>query len=159
MPATSEPHRAGTVVELRLPARLDRVHLARCLVVSVAQTSAAPFDDRRLDDLRLVVSEACTNAVEAQALVDRDGTPGVGRNHRADSILVRCTLLEDGVAIEVVDQGPGLPGPVMAWFEASPIVPPASGFGLYLMRTLADSCEIRSTPVGTTARLCFLGAA
>ncbi len=54
----------GEVVELEIPARAEFVALAR-LVVSAIAASDSTLADERIDDLKLAVSEACTNAIEA----------------------------------------------------------------------------------------------
>ncbi|MEO6628852.1 MAG: ATP-binding protein, partial [Aquihabitans sp.] len=53
------------VIELLLPARPEVVSVAR-LVVGAAVAIDPEFDEERGDDLRLAVSEACTNAIQAQ---------------------------------------------------------------------------------------------
>lgn len=96
-------------------------------------------------DLRLVVSEAATNAVEAQ------GSVGA-----RDRIVVRCQVAEDRVLVEVVDHGPGFDP------EAIPDLPDVetperlrheSGLGMALMERMADEVNVESGPDGTTVRL------
>ncbi len=53
------------VVELALPPRPEVVSVAR-LVVGALAAADPSFDDERGADLRLAVSEACTNAIQAQ---------------------------------------------------------------------------------------------
>jgi anti-sigma regulatory factor (Ser/Thr protein kinase) len=67
----------GEVVELEIPARPEFLALAR-LLVAAAVAGDPVFPEDRLDDLRLAVSEACTNAMEAQARAARTraGTNG-----------------------------------------------------------------------------------
>ena len=54
----------GQVVELEIPARPDFLEVAR-MVVTTAASIEPTFPDERINDLRLAVSEACTNAIEA----------------------------------------------------------------------------------------------
>jgi serine/threonine-protein kinase RsbW len=132
------------IVELEIPARPDHLALAR-LVVAAAASIEPSFRDERIDDLRIAVSEATTNAIEAHA--DLSGE---------DRIVIRCDLGEDRIEVEVRDRGPG--------FDPAEVVPPPDvsapnrleverGLGLPLMRVLTDEAEIRSSPDGTAVRL------
>jgi serine/threonine-protein kinase RsbW len=132
------------VVELEIPARADNHTLAR-LVVAAAASLEPTFRDERIDDLRIAVSEATTNAVESHADLTGD-----------DRIVIRCNLGEDRIEVEVRDQGPG--------FELDDVraAPDAQapdrldferGLGIPLMRVLADEAEIRSSDAGTAVRL------
>jgi serine/threonine-protein kinase RsbW len=132
------------VVELEIPARADYLSLAR-LVVAAAASLEPTFRDERIDDLRIAVSEATTNAVESHADLTGD-----------DRIVIRCNLGEDRIEVEVRDQGPG--------FELDDVraAPDAQapdrldferGLGIPLMRVLADEAEIRSSDAGTAVRL------
>jgi anti-sigma regulatory factor (Ser/Thr protein kinase) len=58
-------------VRLEIPARPEYLGLAR-QVVAAAAAIEATFRPDRIDDLRVVVSEATTNAIEAHADLDRD---------------------------------------------------------------------------------------
>ena len=84
------------VVELEIPARSAYLSLVR-LVVDAAVGSLAPgVGAARLDDLKIAVTEACSNAIEAHEAADADGP-----------VVVRCTVDDDQVTVEVVDRGRG----------------------------------------------------
>ena len=53
-------------IELRIPARAEYLSLVRAVVAAAASLDPR-LADSRIDDLRLVVSEATTNAIEAHA--------------------------------------------------------------------------------------------
>jgi hypothetical protein len=78
-------------VELEIPARSAYVSLTRQVVAAIAAVEPR-FRTERIDDLRVAVSEATTNAVEAHA--DEEGT---GR------IRIHCVLDVDGDRITVAD--------------------------------------------------------
>ena len=132
------------LVELAIPARAEYVGLVR-LVVSSLASERRDLDDDRVDDLKLAVSEACTNAVEA------NGSATIG-----ERVVVRC--LEDDETFEVTidDRGSG--------FDLAnlPVHPPVTdparleferGLGIPLIRALADDVEFRSSEKGTCVRL------
>jgi serine/threonine-protein kinase RsbW len=132
------------VVELEIPARPDFLSLAR-LVITGAATIEPTFSDDRIENLRVAVSEACTNAIEAHASAGHD-----------ERILIRCDLAEDRIEVAVTDHGGGFDP------AAVPVAPDAddperllfeSGLGIPLMRVLVDETEFQATPSGTMVRL------
>jgi serine/threonine-protein kinase RsbW len=133
-------------VELEIPARAVHLSLARQVVAAIAAVEPR-FRTERIDDLRLAVSEAVTNAVEAHT--DGDGS---GR------VSIRCDLDVDGdcITVEVRDHAGGFDP------DAVPVVPDPHaperldyehGLGIPLMRELADETEIHPTGSGTAVRL------
>jgi serine/threonine-protein kinase RsbW len=134
----------GEIVELEIPARIELLSLAR-LVITGAATIEPTFSDERIEDLRIAVSEACTNAIEAHL--------GSGA---ADRITIRCDLAEDRIEVEVTDRGAGFdPGAVEEVPDAEhpDRLEYESGLGIPLMRVLVDETEFRASPTGTAVRL------
>lgn len=131
-------------VRLEIPARPEYLGLARQVVAAAAAVEPR-FGDERIDDLRVAVSEATTNAIEAHADLDRD-----------ERIVIRCNLDDDRIEVEVVDRGSGFdPGGVEGMPEPED---PARlhrehGLGLPLIRVLADEAQISSGETGTAVRL------
>jgi serine/threonine-protein kinase RsbW len=135
---------AGEVIELEIPARAEFVALAR-LVVSAMASADSNLADERIDDLKLAVSEACTNAIEAH---DAAGT--------LERVLVRCRAGADALEVFVEDRGHG--------FDPSglPNHPPVTdpdrlkferGLGIPLIKALVDEVEFSPTGQGTSVRL------
>ncbi len=140
--------RPGEIV-LEIPASKEYVSLVRSVVVAAAEIEP-DMDNDRIEDLRVAVSEATTNAIEAHDL----------RGVR-DRIRIQCNLADDEVAVVVHDQGMGFePDDVPALPE--PDSPDRlnyeSGLGVHLMRMLADESEISSTEDGTDVRLVVYSA-
>lgn len=131
-------------VVLRVPARAEHLALVRLVVTGLAE-SFGHLADNRLDDLRLAVSEACANAVEAYGRLGRRGA----------QVVVRCRVAPGRVEVDVHDEAGGFdPGRL----EAHPPVETPErlhherGLGVPLMRELADA-EFVSEGGGTTVRL------
>lgn len=131
-------------VRLEIPARADYLGLARQVVAAAAAVEPR-FRDERIDDLRVAVSEATTNAIEAHADLDRD-----------ERIVIRCNLGADRIEVEVVDRGGGfdptdveeMPDP-----EDPARLEREHGLGLPLLQVLTDEAEIISGERGTAVRL------
>jgi serine/threonine-protein kinase RsbW len=132
------------VVELEIPAKAEYVGLVRSVVASVA-ADRRDLDDDRVADLKLAVSEACTNAIEAYHARPVE-----------ERVVVRC--FEDGERFEVRvdDRGAGFdPGTLPTH---PPVTDPSRlkferGLGIPLIRALVDEVEFSSSPAGTSVRM------
>lgn len=133
------------VVELAIPARPAYLSLVR-LVVDAAVGALTPgLGGARLDDLKLAVTEACSNAIEAHQAAQSDA-----------SVVIRCQMDEATVTVEVADRGGGFdPGGIANMPAATDPgrLSYESGLGIPLMRTLADRLSFTPAPNGTTVRL------
>ena len=132
------------MIELEIPARAEFVALAR-LVVSALASSDSSLADERIDDLKLAVSEACTNAIEAH---DAAGSQ--------ERVLVRCRAAEDALEVCVEDRGEGFDPAELP--DHPPVTDPdrlkfERGLGIPLIRALVDEVEFSSTGHGTAVRL------
>ena len=78
------------LVNLVIPAKTDFVSIARLAVSGIANRMGFSYDD--IEDLKLAVSEACTNAVDAHY------TEGEG------DIKVCCNIFSNRLEIEVAEQ-------------------------------------------------------
>ncbi len=135
--------KAGDVV-LEIPARAEYLELVRAVVAAAAHVDAGIHDDR-IEDLRLAVSEATTNAIRAHATLGSD-----------NRIEVRSNVDGDRIEVEVADRGPGFDP------ESIPDLPDAddpsrllweSGLGIPLMRQLTDESAWESDNEGSVVRL------
>ncbi len=134
----------GEVVELEIPARAEFVALAR-LVVSAIAASDSTLADERIDDLKLAVSEACTNAIEAHGAIDTD-----------ERVLVRCSADGGTVEVSIQDRGGGFDPAQLP--QHPPVTDPdrlkfERGLGIPLIRALVDEVEFTSSGSGTAVRL------
>ena len=135
---------AGEVIELEIPARAEFVALAR-LVVSALAASDSNLADERIDDLKLAVSEACTNAIEAHDAAGSD-----------ERVLVRCRAGEDALEVCVEDRGHGFDPAELP--DHPPVTDPdrlkfERGLGIPLIRALVDEVEFSSSGGGTAVRI------
>jgi serine/threonine-protein kinase RsbW len=127
-------HRRGTQpramvpssdVRLTLPARPENVAVIRHVLGAFAEALRLPPD--LVEDMRLAVTEACTNVVRHAY---HDGDPGP----------IDVVIRPNGDRLELIvsDQGQGLgPGADVA----------SPGLGLPLISALADSVELQELPI------------
>ncbi|HEV2069990.1 MAG TPA: ATP-binding protein [Acidimicrobiales bacterium] len=134
----------GELVRLEIPALPAFVGVARTVVAAIA-TSIPGIDDDRLEDLRIAVSEACTNAVEAHQAVGRD-----------QRVVLRCLLEQEVLQVSVEDSGNGFDP---AAVPPRPLVGDLGqlnserGWGLQLIRALVDDVTFEPTNEGTAVHL------
>ena len=116
---------ATELVRLDIPALPAFVGVARSVVTTVA-TTVEGIDDDRLEDLRLAVSEACTNAVDN----------GSGSARR---VVVRCAVEAGELTVRIEDAGDAFSEAAIA----------DRGFGLQLITALVDTVEFSRDGSGT----------
>ena len=139
-----EAEPVGEVIELEIPARAEFVALAR-LVVSALASSDSNLADERIDDLKLAVSEACTNAIEAH---DAAGS--------SEQVLVRCRAGAETLEVCVEDRGHGFDPAGLP--DHPPVTDPdrlkyERGLGIPLIKALVDEVQFNPTDEGTAVRL------
>lgn len=111
------------------------------LVLAAAETIAPPVSESRLEDLKLAVTEACTNAVKVHRV-----------EALSDPVVVSCHIESDRVRVEVRDRGPGFDPE-----ELDPLPDPEDperlryehGLGVQLITELADEVTFRAVQGGT----------
>ncbi len=134
--------------ELQIPPRPEYIAIVRLVVSSLALARRAVAEER-IDDLKLAVSEACTNAIEAHASIQS----------RAP-VIIRVTEAQERLEVEIADRGPGfLPD---ALPSHPPVTDPARlnferGLGIPLIKTLVDAAEFLPSDTGTTVRITLYG--
>jgi serine/threonine-protein kinase RsbW len=134
----------GRRVELEIPPRNDHLALVRLVVASVA-TMHHGLPDQRVDDLRLAVSEACANAMDALRPTGNDAPVRVGIELGDDEVAVTVTDQAGGFDPEALTAMPGATEPDRLRHER--------GLGIPLMRSLVDEVTFAATSDGTTVRL------
>ncbi len=108
------------VVELRVPCKAEWVALARLSVAAVA--SRLQFSIDEIEDVKLAVAEACTNAIQhAQG---------------SETIEITCEALSDGLRVSVRDYGLGTRAEAIRSRELDE--ERVGGLGVFLIRSLMD---------------------
>jgi len=121
-----------------MPGKPDYVGTVRMAVAHVA--SHAGFDIEAIDDIKVAVSEACTNII-CHSHTHADFT--------YDVIIERD---ERSLAITVKDSGIGFD--TEGYVEPVPGETRGSGMGIFILRALMDEVDIKSElGVGTNIRM------
>ena len=116
----------GRSVRLTIPARPEYITLGRLALTAIA--GVRPVSDETLYDLKLALTEACTNSVRHAY-----------ENGREGNVEIVYELQPDRLVIEVGDEGAGFE-PVEGNGHDGELE--EGGLGIEIIRALADEVEI-----------------
>lgn len=136
-------------LSFEIPARADFVSFARVVIAAAAELRS-DIGTERIEDLKLAVSEAVTNAINAHVRIGRQ-----------DRIQLECLFSDDEITVVIQDHGggfstgdvPRLPEP-----DHPDRLLHESGLGLHLMAMLTDESEVLSDEDGTDVKLVVYSA-
>jgi serine/threonine-protein kinase RsbW len=123
------------MVRLTIPAKAEFIGLGRLALSGLARLHPDPLSDELVADLKLALTEACTNAVRHAY----DGGDGI--------VEIKYELHPDRLVVEVADDGDGFdlePAPTTAGDDE--LV--EGGLGIAIIRALADELEISGREQG-----------
>lgn len=127
-------------VQLTVPAKADYISLGRLALTGLSQLR--PLSTEQLGDLKLALTEACSNSVRHAY---RDG--------RSGTVKIVYELLPDRIAVEVTDDGTGFhPGQLGGGGDDLS----EGGLGIAIIRALSDELELGDGENGTGSRLRFV---
>jgi serine/threonine-protein kinase RsbW len=118
---------AGRSVRLTIPAKPEYITLGRLALTALA--GVRPVSDETLYDLKLALTEACTNSVRHAYANGREG-----------SVEIVYELQPDRLVIEVGDEGAGFEP--AAGVNGHDDELEEGGLGIEIIRALADEVEI-----------------
>jgi serine/threonine-protein kinase RsbW len=132
--AVAESH----TVRLSIPAKAEYITLARLALSGLSRLR--PVDEETLGDLKLAVTEACTNSVRH------------GYSNGEGTVDVVYELQPDRLVVEVADDGPG--------FDAAGDRPDEDnlaegGLGIAIIKAVSDEFEAGERAKGRGSRLRF----
>jgi serine/threonine-protein kinase RsbW len=138
-PATTN---GGTqIVKLTIPAKAEYITLVRLALSGLSHLR--PLTEETLGDLKLAVTEACSNSVRHAY---RDGRQG--------SVDIVYELQSDRLIVEVCDEGDGFAA--RSDILAPEARPAEGGLGIAIIRELADELELGPRATGKGSRLRFV---
>ncbi len=133
--------RLSSAVRLTIPAKAEYITLCRLALTGLSRLRDLP--DETLADLKLALTEACSNSVR-HAYADDD----------AGVVEIVYELQPDRLVIEVADNGEGFDPAVAADAEAGDMT--EGGLGIAIIRSIADELEIGTREGGRGSRLRFV---
>jgi serine/threonine-protein kinase RsbW len=124
-------------IRLTIPAKAEYITLGRLALTGIARLRAEPMSQEALGDLKLALTEACTNSVRHAY----DGGEG--------NVEILYELHADKLVVEVADEGEGFEAPADV---ASPALNgnalSEGGLGIAIIKALVDELEIRERAQG-----------
>jgi serine/threonine-protein kinase RsbW len=126
-------------VELRIPAKAEYITLCRLALTGIARLR--PLADETLADLKLALTEACSNSVR-HAYRNGEG-----------HVAIRYELYPDRLVVEVTDDGEGF-DPAHRRDGEDELT--EGGLGIAIIRSIADELEIGTGAGGRGSRLRFV---
>jgi serine/threonine-protein kinase RsbW len=131
----------GRVVRLTIPAKAEYITLSRLALAGLSRVRE--FSDETLADLKLALTEACSNSVRHAY--------GDGEGH----VDISFELRDDRLIVEVADDGTGFE-PDMSASNGGKEELSEGGLGIAIIRSIADEVEIGVGPAGKGSRLRFV---
>lgn len=128
------------VVELKIPSLPEFVGVARLTLSGVASRMNFSYDD--IEDLKIALAEACTNAI--QHAYEENSSP--------KEVTIRYFMETNRLIVEVEDKGRGLD--LKKAHSTSADLGEEGGLGLFLIKALVDKLELQSDKkLGTKIRM------
>ncbi|HEX5470135.1 MAG TPA: ATP-binding protein [Gaiellaceae bacterium] len=127
------------LVALTIPARAEYVALCRLALTGLARTRE--LEPEVVADLKLALTEACSNSVRHAYEEGRDGL-----------VQISYHLDGDRIAVEVADDGAGFDPEVLRRAEEEL---DEGGLGIAIIRAVTDELDIGPNPAGAGSRLRF----
>jgi serine/threonine-protein kinase RsbW len=124
-----QPLQTGGVVELRIPNKAEWVAVARLAVAAVA--NRLPFSMEEIEDLKLAIAEACTNAIQHAV--------------NASSIEIVCEAFPDELRLTVRDHGNMSASEMLPQSQAD-FPESRANLGVFLIRSLMDEVKYTLDP-------------
>jgi serine/threonine-protein kinase RsbW len=131
----------ASVLRLKMPAKPEYLVLGRLVLTGLSRSH--PIDPDALSDLKLALTEACSNSI--RHAYERKG----------GGVEIQYELGEDFLAVEVLDEGPGFE-PSLATGDGDPEALDEGGLGLAIIRAVSDTAEIGRRADGRGSRLRFV---
>lgn len=112
-------------IKMEIASNPQYVSVVRLTTSGIANKIGFCLDD--IEDMKVAVSEACTNAI---------------KHSSDDKFTIIYTIFENGLTIEIVDSGKGYD--VNAIDKPNLKEPKESGLGLFIIQSLMDDVDIKS---------------
>jgi serine/threonine-protein kinase RsbW len=136
--STARSNGHARAVRLTIPAKAEYITLVRLALSGLSQLR--PLSEETLGDLKLAVTEACSNSVRHAYQDGREGAVEVVYELHPDRLVVEVS--DDGEGFTVADQAAAGAGALTE-----------GGLGIAIIRELADELELGPGASGKGSRL------
>ena len=126
-------------IRLTIPAKAEYITLGRLALTGLSRLR--PLGEETLADLKLALTEACSNSVRHAYEEGRDGI-----------VQISYQLTDDRIEVEVRDDGAGFDPAVL---ERAQRELDEGGLGIAIIRAVTDELDIGPNPNGGGSRLRF----
>jgi len=123
-------------IRLTIPAKPEYITLGRLALTGIARVRSEPLRQEVLGDLKLALTEACTNSVRH------------AYGHGEGTVEIVYELYDDKLVVEVVDEGEGFEPPAAPGSALEDEELAEGGLGIAIIHALADEFEIRERAQG-----------
>jgi serine/threonine-protein kinase RsbW len=123
-------------IRLTIPAKPEYITLGRLALTGIARLRPEPFSQEVLGDLKLALTEACTNSVR-HAYGNGDGM-----------VEITYELYADRLVVVVADEGEGFERGAGATVQLADEELSEGGLGIAIIEALADEFEITERAEG-----------
>lgn len=117
---------ACETIKMEISANPDFVSIIRLTTSGIANKIGFSIDD--IEDMKVAVSEACTNAI---------------KHSSDDRFYITFNILDDGLNIEIKDNGVGCNIDLLGKPDLEN--PKENGLGIFIIQTLMDEVSIESS--------------
>ena len=122
-------------IKMEITSNPEYVGVIRLTTSGIANKIGFSIDD--IEDIKVAVSEACTNAI---------------KHSKDDLFYIKFSLLENGITIEIKDKGKGYDKEAIPKPDLNN--PKENGLGLFIIQALMDDVSIESIEnKGTTIKM------
>jgi serine/threonine-protein kinase RsbW len=136
MDSAHNGHAHPQAIRLTIPAKPEYITLGRLALTGIARLRVEPVSAEVLGDLKLALTEACTNSVRHAY------GGGAGLVH------IVYELHSDKLVVEVSDSGEGFVPPAGRARELNPDELAEGGLGIAIIEALSDELEIGESDDG-----------
>lgn len=122
-------------IKMEISSNPKYVSIIRLTTSGIANKMGFCLED--IEDLKVAISEACTNAI---------------KHSSQDRFTIIYTMIENGLTIEIIDNGKGYDTNSVSEIDSEDLK--ESGMGLFIIESLMDEVNIKSEEgKGTTIKM------
>jgi serine/threonine-protein kinase RsbW len=132
------------MIRLQIPSHADYIEIVRVCLYGIASKLSFSYED--IEDMKVAVSEACTNAV-LHGRSQEDGGSLIDVCFQPSEAGMTVIVKNEGEPFEHSETTADENTPPLQGIEISEL--PVGGLGIYLMEALMDEVTVQSTDSGT----------